>query len=105
MWKTPIGRLRALGMLEGTSFLILLFVAMPLKYLAGKPEAVMVVGWVHGVLFVAFCVALLLVIERLGWSYRKAAVPFLAALLPFGPFVIDRKLRLEEETGGDGDGD
>ena len=55
MLSHSIGRLRAIGMLEGVSFLVLLGVAMPLKYLAGMPAAVKIVGWVHGILFVALC--------------------------------------------------
>ncbi|MEL7363380.1 MAG: DUF3817 domain-containing protein, partial [Bacteroidota bacterium] len=90
MLSSSIGRLRLAGLVEGTSFLVLLFIAMPLKYLADKPEAVSVVGWVHGVLFVLFGVALLIAMQDEGWSLKKAAVIFHAAVVPFGPFVIDK---------------
>ena len=56
----PIPLLRAAGLAEAVSFLVLLGVAMPLKYLAGMPQAVKVVGWAHGLLFMGFCAALLL---------------------------------------------
>ena len=93
---TPIGRLRAIGLAEGVSFLVLLGVAMPLKYLAGMPLAVKIVGWLHGVLFVAFCVALAQAMRAHGWSYRRAAACFIASLVPFGTFVMDRSLAREE---------
>ncbi len=93
---TPLGRLRAIGMMEGASFLLLLGLAMPLKYVWGLPMAVRVVGLVHGLLFLLFCVALARVSAQLGWSRRRAAVVFIAALLPFGPFVVDGGLREED---------
>lgn len=93
MLSTPLGRVRAVGMVEGVSYLLLLGVAMPLKYLAGMPMAVKVVGWAHGVLFVALCAVLLEAMLKLRWPVTKGALVFIAALLPFGPFVIDRRLR------------
>jgi integral membrane protein len=96
MLKTPIGRLRAIGMLEGISFLVLLGIAMPLKYFAGMPEAVKAAGWTHGVLFMLFCGFLLDAKQQASWSYRQAGAVLVAALLPFGPFVIDGRLRREE---------
>ena len=96
MLSTHIGRLRLVGMLEGLSFIILLFIAMPLKYCAGMPEAVSVAGMAHGVLFILFCTLLWYTAQKYEWSVRKAAIPFVAALLPFGPFVIDGRLRAED---------
>lgn len=100
MLQSCVGRLRLVGMVEGVSYLVLMGVAMPLKYLAGIPEAVMAVGWVHGVLFIAFCVVLLhaKVATRLSWGW--AGVCFLAALLPLGPFVIDGRLKREAQAWG-----
>lgn len=85
-------------MVEGVSFLVLLGIAMPLKYLAGRPEAVKVVGWAHGVLFMAFCLVLLQTMVALRWPLSRAAMAFAAALVPFGPFLIDGRLRREEEA-------
>jgi integral membrane protein len=98
MLNTPIGRLRAIGLIEGTSFLVLLGVAMPLKYFAGIPMAVKVVGWAHGVLFILFCWALAQAFFAARWSVGRAAVVFIAALLPFGTFVIDGRLKREDEA-------
>jgi integral membrane protein len=89
---SALERLRWIGKIEGVSFLVLLGIAMPLKYLAGLPLAVKVVGWAHGVLFIAFLAAL--------WSARRnaklplslSALVFIASLLPFGPFLIDGRL-------------
>jgi integral membrane protein len=80
-------------MLEGSSFLLLLGVAMPLKYFGGVPVAVQIAGWVHGLLFIAFCMVLLETQQTLRWPKRWTAMVLIAALLPFGPFVIDRRLR------------
>jgi integral membrane protein len=98
MLKTPVGRLRALGMIEAISFLVLLGIAMPLKYFADLPEAVRIVGWVHGILFIGFLVALMLARDAMQWNMRWTALVLLAALLPFGPFVIDGRLRKEDEA-------
>jgi integral membrane protein len=85
-------RLRWIGKIEGVSFLVLLGIAMPLKYLAGLPLAVKIVGWAHGVLFVAFIAALWSAWRNAGLSLRLCAMVFIAALLPFGPFLIDGRL-------------
>jgi len=98
MLKTPIGRLRLIGLVEGTSYLVLLGIAMPLKYLAGLPMAVKVVGWAHGVLFVLFCAALSHAFVAARWSILRAAAVFIAALLPFGTFAIDGRLKSEDEA-------
>ena len=68
--RNPISLLRTLAMIEGASFLVLLFVAMPLKYFAGVPMAVKVVGWIHGVLFAAVVMALVWTMIRRGGRSR-----------------------------------
>ena len=97
--KTPLSRLRVIGDIEGVSYLLLLFVAMPLKYLAGMPAAVRIVGSMHGILFVAFVIALLDVWRKRGWPLRKTAWAFLSSLYPFGTFFLSRQIRREERTG------
>jgi integral membrane protein len=98
MLRTSVGRLRAVGMVEAISFLFLLSVAMPLKYLAGLPLAVKIAGWVHGLLFLAFCMVLLETQQAQKWPLRWTAVVLIAALLPFGPFVIDGRLRKADDN-------
>ena len=94
--KTPLSRLRVIGNLEGISYLLLLGVAMPLKYLAGLPMAVKVAGSIHGFLFVAFMVALANVWKTEKWSFKKLANAFILSFLPFGTFYLDKQIRQEE---------
>ncbi|GAB2701064.1 DUF3817 domain-containing protein [Paenibacillus thermoaerophilus] len=93
MLRTPLGRFRLIGILEGISYLLLLFVGMPLKYGADLPVAVTVTGALHGVLFVLYVLALIYVKFADRWSYGLAIGAFLASLLPFGNFVLDARLR------------
>ena len=95
---TTIGRLRAIGLLEGISFLVLLGVAMPLKYVWGMPLAVKWVGWAHGLLFMALGVLLLLAMLRAALPFKLAVIVGVAALLPAGPFFADRLLRRHQES-------
>lgn len=88
--------LRRTGIAEGISFLVLLLIAMPLKYYFHQPMAVKIVGWLHGVLFVAFI--------AMAWNYKNErnkslkwfALAFAAAFIPLGTFWFDRKLKREE---------
>lgn len=90
--STSLGRLRLIGFLEGASFLLLVGIAMPLKYWAGWPDAVRVVGMAHGVLFLAYLAAILHAHLDYDWPIKRSALLVLASLLPFGPFIADRKL-------------
>ncbi|MEZ4379920.1 MAG: DUF3817 domain-containing protein [Nannocystaceae bacterium] len=101
--QTTIGRLRLIGLIEGTSFLVLLGIAMPLKYLAGRPEAVKFVGWAHGVLFMLFILALFHAASDREWPLKKMAAGFIAAVIPFGTFIFDANLRREAEAIERGD--
>lgn len=90
--KTQLGRLRIVGYAEGISFLVLLFIAMPLKYLAGKPEMVRVVGSLHGLLFVLYILQVIQAKIEYSWSMKTLILGIIASVLPFGPFVADAKL-------------
>ena len=96
MLKTAIGRLRLLGLLEGTSFLVLLYASIVLKRMRGHEEAIFVPGMIHGLLFVLLCLLLWLARKPAGWPIKTCAKIFLAALLPLGPFVIEPWLRRED---------
>lgn len=96
--KTPISRLRTVGIYEGLSYLILLGIAMPLKYMFDLPLFVKYVGWAHGVLFVLYMLALLQVTLVHNWGLKKIVAGFIASLLPFGPFILDKKLLDKEEA-------
>ncbi len=95
--NTTLGRLRVIAFVEGISFLILLFIAMPLKYMAGQPEAVRQVGMAHGVLFVLYVLLLVLVKAEYDWTWKKTGVAFLASVVPFGTFWADKKLFQQSE--------
>ena len=88
---------RRIAIAEGISFLVLLLIAMPLKYFAGWPMAVKVVGWAHGVLFVAFLIMAyevkVALAKNIGW-YARA---FVASIVPFGTFILDKELKKEEQ--------
>ena len=90
-----IQTLRILGNIEGISYLLLLGVAMPMKYYFEMPMAVKIVGMAHGILFVAYCLLLAACMKKLNWSLKFGASLFMATLIPFGTFVTDRKLREE----------
>jgi integral membrane protein len=95
--KFRIKLLRFVGITEGISFLILLLVAMPLKYFFGWPFAVKVVGWAHGILFVAYIAAVLLAIRAMKWRWISVGVALAASLIPIGTFVLDRSWKRRED--------
>ncbi len=87
-----LSRLRLLGVIEGVSTLVLFGIAMPLKYMAGMPMAVRITGSIHGALFVALAVMFVVAIKRVPLSSRLAAAGVFGAVIPFGPFIVDRWL-------------
>ena len=95
---TSLSVLRAVGFAEGVSYLLLLGLAMPLKYLAGLPAMVHYVGWAHGLLFVLYVAAVAVVAVARRWRLGQVAKALVASLLPFGPFVLDREWRREQEA-------
>jgi integral membrane protein len=95
--SNPVTFLRRAGFIEAVSFLVLIGIAMPLKYLSHQPMAVKIAGWIHGLLFITFCIALLRAHALGNWPVSRSAKFFIAALLPFGPFVIDRRAKEYEQ--------
>jgi integral membrane protein len=85
--------LRILGNIEGVSYLLLLGVAMPMKYFFEMPMAVKIVGMAHGVLFIAYCLLLATSMKKHAWSFLFGLYLFVATLIPFGTFITDRKLK------------
>ena len=93
---------RRIAFWEGVSYVVLVFLAMPLKYFAGYPEAVKVVGMAHGILFIAYVAWMLLVAWSFRWSLKRTAISFGASLIPFGTFWQEthlKKLAGEEAAG------
>ncbi len=105
MWKSPVGRVRGVGMIEGVSYLVLLLIAMPLKYIFKVPAGEAIVFWVgavHGGLFVAYAFVAFRAYFTGHLSSKLLGMAALASLLPFGPFVIDHKLKAAQpEPGGE----
>lgn len=83
---------RIIALLEGISYLLLMGVCMPLKYMADLPEPTYFVGMAHGILFVAYCLLLLIVGYQYKWKFMTLVWSFIASLLPFGTFVADKKI-------------
>lgn len=87
---------REIAIAEGISFLILLCIAMPLKYFMHMPMAVKICGYIHGFLFIAFVMMAWNVKNELTKNFMWFGKALLASLLPFGTFVLDRSLKKEE---------
>lgn len=93
LFRTNIGRLRLIAFLEGISLLVLVFVAVPLKYMAGNPSLSKIMGPVHGALFLLFVFNTLSVGIDRGWKFRETTWKvLLACIVPFGTFYIDHKI-------------
>lgn len=90
--SSAVSYLRITGIAEGISFLLLLGIAMPLKYMAGIPEVVTFTGWAHGLLLILYIAGIIWVRETVGLSLKNSLLAFLASLLPFGTFYADKKL-------------
>lgn len=89
---TTLGRLRLVAFIEGTSFLLILFITMPLKYLFEAPEPNLVVGMAHGVFFILYIAAVLHITFEEHWKGKRVALALLASIIPFGTFWADKKI-------------
>jgi len=87
-----IGTLRIIGVLEGISYILLLGICMPLKYVLDIPEPTRPVGMAHGLLFVAYCLLVLIVAKPKQWTFSTIFWALIASILPFGTFVADKKI-------------
>ena len=92
-----IRNLRIVGILEGISYLVLLAIAMPLKYAYGMPEVVKYTGWAHGVLFMAYIPAVFLAKKSMNWNFIWTMFALAASLIPFGTFLLDKHLVKREK--------
>lgn len=93
LFRTNVGRLRILGLLEGISLLVLVFITVPMKYYFGNPEGSRIIGPIHGTLFLLFVFNTLSVGVEQRWKFRTTTWKvLLACMVPFGTFYIDRKI-------------
>jgi len=93
LFKTKIGRLRIIAILEGVSLLTLVFIAVPLKYEFENPSLVKMMGPIHGTLFLLFLFNTLSVGIEQQWKFKETTWKvLLACIIPFGTFYIDRKI-------------
>ncbi|MCM4157371.1 DUF3817 domain-containing protein [Gramella sp. AN32] len=80
-----------ISILEGISFLLLLLIAMPLKYVWDMPQMVEHVGMAHGVLFILYVAACLSLVKRMNWSWIQTGLILGCSLIPFGPFYVEKR--------------
>jgi integral membrane protein len=93
MLNSSYSRFRLISLIEGLSYLLLVFIAMPMKYLAGNPYLVKVVGMAHGVLFILFCIALFHVMFKCKWNKGLGFQLFVYSLIPFGFILIEKSIK------------
>lgn len=98
MLKTEIGRLRVIAFIEGVSFLVILFVTMPLKYIAELGEPNKIIGMLHGVFFFLYILAVIQVKISYDWDWKKTLLSSIASIIPFGTFWADAKYFKPEMT-------
>ena len=96
MINNKVKKFGLINTIEGYSYLVLLFVAMPMKYLLGISLAVKIAGMAHGVLFVLLCILLVIAWQEAKWSFRYSLLFFVASLVPFGTFYTRAKIKSYE---------
>jgi integral membrane protein len=95
---SEVGQFRLVSLLEGLSYIVLVGVAVPLKYLAHDPSWVRVLGRVHGALFVLFVLALARAATAAPWTFSRVALAMGSSMVPFGALWFEREMRREEEA-------
>lgn len=82
---------RIIALLEGVSYILLLFIATPVKYFMNEPKYVKLLGMPHGLLFIAYIVLAIIIGSNLKWSSKIMRTVLLASIIPFGTFYVDKK--------------
>ncbi|ABB44539.1 conserved hypothetical protein [Sulfurimonas denitrificans DSM 1251] len=96
MKNKSVVRFGQINTIEGYSYLVLVFIAMPMKYIFGIPVAVKVVGMIHGILFIIFCLLLIKAWQETKWSHKENLIFFIASLIPFGTFFTKNRIKTYE---------
>ncbi|MDC1162252.1 DUF3817 domain-containing protein [Tenacibaculum sp.] len=84
---------KIVSFLEGFSYILLLFIAVPIKYLSNNPEYVKMLGMPHGVLFVAYIILAIMLKYELNWSGKTFGIVCVLSILPFGTFFVGKYLK------------
>jgi len=82
---------RIISFLEGISYLLLLFVAVPIKYFQGDVSYVKILGMPHGILFMSYVVLAIVIQKQMKWNLKNLGIVVLASIIPFGTFYVDKK--------------
>ncbi|RXK13922.1 hypothetical protein CP965_00300 [Halarcobacter mediterraneus] len=93
MLNSALGRFRVISAIEGLSFLVLVLIAMPIKYIGGDPQPVKIIGMAHGVLFIIFMLSLFEAKIRHEWENSLTLQLFILSLIPFGAIFIEKKVK------------
>ena len=82
---------RIVSFLEGVSYLLLLFIAVPIKYFQGDVSYVKMLGMPHGILFMSYVVLAIVIQKQMKWNLKNLGIIILASVIPFGTFYVDKK--------------
>lgn len=93
MFSSALGRFRIISAIEGLSYLLLVFIAMPIKYIGENPYPVKILGMIHGVLFIIFMISLFEAKIKEKWNTGLMFQLFVLSLIPFGALLIERKIK------------
>ncbi len=89
---------RIIALLEGISYIALLFIAVPIKYFGGDPQYVKLLGMPHGILFLAYIVLAIVLASEVKWSRKTLFIVLVASIIPFGTFYVDRNYLKPEQS-------
>lgn len=92
MMTNSVKKFSLINTIEGWSYIVLLFIAMPMKYMFEMPMAVKIVGMTHGVLFIIFCILLVIAWQDKKWEFKENIIFFIASLIPFGTFFTKKRI-------------
>lgn len=98
MFSSALKRFRIISAIEGLSYLILVFIAMPIKYMGDNPYYVKIFGMAHGVLFVLFMISLFETKRKESWNTGFMFQLFVLSLIPFGAFLIENRVKPKENN-------
>ena len=95
--ENSIKSFKIINLLEGISFILLLFFAMPVKYYLNEPMAVTIFGWTHGLLFIAYCLSASSLAQKLRWPDKYLLKIVIAGMIPFAFLVVNKKIKAQGE--------